>query len=109
MMYLIDNQLPVGLERHLQRHGLDALHVSSCKLERASDNEIWEYAKANNCVIVTKDDDFLHLSGKDIQGPPVIWVRLGNCRNPQVFEAFDRILPLILEAIESGTKVIELQ
>jgi predicted nuclease of predicted toxin-antitoxin system len=57
MIYLIDNQLPVGLVEHLQRHGLKAVHVSDCELERASDQEIWNYARAHDCVIVSKDED----------------------------------------------------
>ena len=55
MNYLIDNQLPIGLVRHLQSHGLKASHVADCGLDRAADREIWDYAAANPCVIVSKD------------------------------------------------------
>ena len=37
MIYLIDNQLPVGLVGYLQTRGLTAIHVSHCKLEQASE------------------------------------------------------------------------
>ena len=63
MIYLIDNQLPPGLVGHLQTHGLNTSLVSQCGLERASDREIWNYAKSHDCVIVSKDEDFVHLSG----------------------------------------------
>jgi predicted nuclease of predicted toxin-antitoxin system len=108
MIYLIDNQLPIGLVGHLQAHGLNVVHVSDCKLEKASDQEIWNYAKTSDCVIVSKDEDFLHLSGNDSSGPPFVWVRFGNCRNSVLFRAFDRILPHLLETINSGAKVIEI-
>jgi predicted nuclease of predicted toxin-antitoxin system len=108
MIYLIDNQLPVGLVEHLQTHGLDVIHVSTCRLEQASDQEIWNYAKTNNCVIVSKDEDFFYLSGTDPDGPPFVWVRLGNCRNPILFAAFDGILPHLLEIINAGAKVVEI-
>ncbi len=65
MIYLIDSQLPPGLVGHLQTHGLNATHVSQCGLERASDREIWNYAKSQDCLIVSKDEDFVHLSGSD--------------------------------------------
>lgn len=78
MIYLIDNQLPVGLARHLQGKGLDSVHVFECGLDRAKDSEIWDYAKTNGCVIVSKDEDFFHLSGSDPTGPPLVWVRLGT-------------------------------
>jgi len=65
MIFLIDNQLPVALAAHLRTHGLTSLHVSDCELERATDREIWEYAKSNGCAIVSKDEDFLYFSGAD--------------------------------------------
>jgi len=101
MIYLIDNQLPVGLSDHLRKHGLDTLHVSQCGLEQGRDQEIWDYAKVNNCVIVSKDEDFVYLSGNDSSGPPFVWVRLGNCRNAVLFAAFD--------AISDGAKVVEIR
>ena len=109
MTYLIDNQLPVGLVRHLRSHGLQASHVADCGLDRASDQEIWDYAAANGYVIVSKDEDFFHLSGADTNGPPLVWVRLGNCRNTALFAAFDNILSQLLQAISAGTKVVEVR
>jgi predicted nuclease of predicted toxin-antitoxin system len=109
MIFLIDNQLPVGLVAHLQKHGLDAIHVTGCDLDRASDQEIWAYAKAQNCVIVSKDEDFLHASALDANGPALVWIRLGNCRNAALFAAIDRVLPDLLQAIESGAKVVEVR
>jgi predicted nuclease of predicted toxin-antitoxin system len=109
MIYLIDNQLPPGLVGHLQTHGLNTSHVSQCGLQRASDREIWNYAKSHDCVIVSKDEDFVHLSGSDPDGPPLVWIRLGNCRNPALFAAFDTILPALLQEIASGTKVVEVR
>jgi predicted nuclease of predicted toxin-antitoxin system len=109
MIYLIDNQLPFSLVGHLQTHGLSATHVSQCGLERATDREIWDYAKSHNCVIISKDEDFFHLSGSDSDGPSFVWIRLGNCRNPVLFTAFDAILPDLLQAIDVGTKVVEVR
>jgi len=109
MIYLIDNQLPVGLVDHLQAHSLEAVHVSNCGLESAGDLEIWNYAKEHNYVIVSKDEDFLHLSGTDLNGPPFVWVRLGNCRNSALFAAIDRVLLHLRETIDAGAKVVEIQ
>ena len=109
MTYLIDNQLPVGLVGHLQGHSLDAIHVSQCGLECATDREIWDYAKSHNYVIVSKDEDFFHLSGTDANGPILVWVRIGNCRNPILFAAFDAVLSQLLETINAGAKVVEVR
>ena len=109
MIFLIDNQLPAGLAAHIQSQGLDAKHVSAVGLESATDQHIWDYAKVHDCAVVTKDEDFLFLSSTDPSGPVVVWVRLGNCRNKVLFEAFDRILPRLQEAIAGGAKVIEVR
>jgi predicted nuclease of predicted toxin-antitoxin system len=109
MIYLIDNQLSVGLSKYLQTHGLSALHVCECQLERASDQEIWNYAKAHGCAIVSKDEDFLYLSGNDPAGPPFVWVRLGNCRNEDLFRAFESVLKDLQELIATGAKVVEIR
>lgn len=109
MIFLIDNQLPLSLVDHLQSHELSAFHVFQRELARSTDKEIWEYAKANNCVIVSKDEDFFHLSGTDMNGPPLVWVRIGNCRNTTLFAAFDFVLPSLLQALNEGSKVIEIR
>lgn len=109
MIYLVDNQLPLALARHLQSFGLEAAHVSEAGLERARDREIWDYAKTNGCAIVSKDEDFLYLSASDATGPPFIWVRLGNCRNSSLLAAFDAVLPQLLSSVDAGAKVIEIR
>lgn len=38
MIYLIDNQLPVGLASHLQDQGLEAFHVSQIDAKERSIN-----------------------------------------------------------------------
>jgi predicted nuclease of predicted toxin-antitoxin system len=109
MKYLIDNQLPPALAGHLQTQGLVASHVADFGLEQATDREIWQYAGANGFAIVSKDEDFLHLSATDPSGPPFVWVRLGNCRKAALLAAFDRVLPQLVQAIDAGDKVVEVR
>jgi predicted nuclease of predicted toxin-antitoxin system len=64
----------------------DSSHVALLGLDRATDAQVWHYAKQHGYHIVTKDDDFYHLAL--LHGPPpkVIWVRLGNCTTRQVLD-----------------------
>lgn len=80
MKFLIDNQLPIALSRFFQAQGLESRHVIELGLDEVSDLEIWQYAKTEDYVIVSKDEDFLHLANLDTGGPALLWVRLGNCR-----------------------------
>ena len=109
MKYLIDNQLPPALVRHLRMHGLESSHVAELAMDQASDLAIWQFAANNGFAIVSKDEDFLHLSGADPAGPPFVWVRLGNCRKSELLAAFDRVLPQLLQAIDAGDKVVEIR
>jgi len=109
MKFLVDNQLPVALSRFLQSQNVTALHVLDVQLDEASDREIWQYAKLNDLTIISKDEDFSHLSVFDPEGPSLIWVRLGNCRRKALLETFSKLLTQLIEALGSGQRIVELK
>jgi predicted nuclease of predicted toxin-antitoxin system len=53
-------------------------HVRNLGMKDADDRVIWDYAKANHWVIVTKDGDFHQMSLVFGAPPQVVWLRLGN-------------------------------
>ncbi|MBP6734049.1 MAG: DUF5615 family PIN-like protein [Chromatiaceae bacterium] len=109
MKFLVDNQLPAALVRWLAARGLDACHVSDVGLEEASDQHVWDYAVAQDRVLISKDEDFLHLATRSGFAAPLIWVRLGNCRKQALLSAFDALLLQLLTALAEGQRVIELR
>ena len=109
MKLLVDNQLPIGLPRHLILLGWQAEHVYDLGLDSATDRAIWQYAISEGMVIVTKDRDFAQLAKQQSSIPPqVIWVRLGNCRRQDIFDAFSRESRALLNALTAGIPVVEL-
>lgn len=54
-------------------------HVDTLGLGTAADPEIWNFARSNGYMIVTKDADFSELSVLLGIPPKVIWIRRGNC------------------------------
>lgn len=72
MKFLVDNQLPLALARHLESHGLAASHVAEIGLDQATDDGIWQYAADGGFAIISKDEDFLHLSIADPNGPSFV-------------------------------------
>ena len=46
---------------------------------RASDAEVWEFAKTEGWVLVSKDDDFRQRSFLEGAPPKVVCVQIGNC------------------------------
>ena len=54
-------------------------HLYLMGLDQESDLLVWEPAKIQNYIIVTKDSDFNELLILKGFPPRVIWIRSGNC------------------------------
>jgi predicted nuclease of predicted toxin-antitoxin system len=59
LKFLVDAQLPPSLARWIPSRGHEATHVFDIAMHTAGDAAIWEYAGANGCVLLTKDEDFV--------------------------------------------------
>jgi predicted nuclease of predicted toxin-antitoxin system len=81
---LFDNNLSSRLVRLLHDVYPDAVHVETVALERASDEDVWRYARDNDCIIVTKDSDFRDLTVLRGFPPRVVWLRIGNCSTAEI-------------------------
>jgi predicted nuclease of predicted toxin-antitoxin system len=106
--FLVDNQLPAALSRHLNSLGHDATHVLEINLAESRDRIIWRRAIDEGRVMVSKDEDFFHLANSSDEGF-LVWVRLGNCRTPKLLAAMDRCLPELESAVEAGHRVMEIR
>jgi predicted nuclease of predicted toxin-antitoxin system len=61
---LLDANLSWRSVNILKQYFDDCCHVDDIGLSvPAKDTEIWEYAKQQEMIIVTNDEDFLHLAG----------------------------------------------
>lgn len=78
MKLLLDENLSRRLIPFLQVDYSGSSQVSLLGLEQATDREIWEFARDNGFVIVTRDADFGELSALLGQPPQVIWLRVPN-------------------------------
>jgi predicted nuclease of predicted toxin-antitoxin system len=58
--------------------------VRDVGLASTDDRAVWEYAKANGLVIVSKDGDFRRLSFLFGAPPKVAWPRVGNRSTPEI-------------------------
>lgn len=90
MKLFLDQNLSPRLVHRLADVYADATHVSLVGLDRATDSAVWEYARANDCTIVTKDADFSDMSVLLGHPPKVIWLRLGNCTTNDVEQTLRR-------------------
>ena len=109
MRFLVDAQLPTALARWIESQGQTAQHVADLQMADASDRAIWQQAREAGAVIISKDSDFVTLATVEEQGPPVVWIRLGNTRRKALLNWFSPLFPEILVALESGEKLIEIE
>jgi predicted nuclease of predicted toxin-antitoxin system len=107
--FLVDNQLPQALCRFFNERGHQSEHVIEVQLDEDSDLEIWNRAATNSQIVVSKDEDFLHLANRQGDDGKLLWVRIGNCRKHTLLQAFDRELPRILQAFDNGFRIVEIR
>lgn len=84
MKLLFDHNLSPRLANRLADLYPDSNHLFNLKLDTADDYLVWEYARKNKFVIVTKDSDFSELSLLRGFPPKVIWIRIGNCKTDEI-------------------------
>jgi predicted nuclease of predicted toxin-antitoxin system len=88
MKLLFDQNLSPKLVNRLADLFAGSSHVQSAGLDCASDDQVWEHARLNGFVIVTKDEDYNNLSVVRGNPPKVIWLQFGNCTTAQVESVF---------------------
>lgn len=80
----------------------ESLHVQDVQLDTAFDDEVWQYSRDKDLVIVSKDADFGPRSFAFGHPPKVIWVRLGNCSTAAVESLFREHVAEIRKFIEGA-------
>lgn len=92
MRLLFDQNLSPRLVDTLSDIYPDSMHVQTVGLDRAGDEEVWNYARQNRLIIVTKDTDF-HERSVILGAPPkVVWIRRGNCSTAMIEQILRRHL-----------------
>jgi predicted nuclease of predicted toxin-antitoxin system len=107
--FIIDAQLPPSLASALREKGWDTIAVRDIGLRDATDAAIWDYALANGCGIITKDEDFMERFLRSKQQPTIIWLRIGNSTNAALVAWLTPLLSGILARIGAGDILIEVR
>jgi predicted nuclease of predicted toxin-antitoxin system len=107
MRFLIDAQLPPALCGWFEERGFSAAHVNECLGGQTPDRDVAAYAITNQCVLVTKDDDFI------LRFPPVeyrlLWLRCGNITNRALRLWLDDRWARVMEKLDASERLVELR
>ena len=109
MKFLVDNQLPIALARWLAARGADAVHVLDIGFDATPDSDIWARAIRESRIVVSKDEDFLHLANRLGDVGSLLWVRVGNCRTKALMARFEAEWSAIEQAFASEQRIVELR
>ena len=84
MKLLFDQNLSPRLVRQLEDLFPGSSHVQAQGFASSPDTPLWEFARKNDFVIVSKDVDFSDRSALLGYPPKIIWIRMGNCSTSEI-------------------------
>ena len=84
MKLLLDQNLSWRLVSELQELFPGSRHVREAGMDRADDVVVWEHAKREGFMILSKDSDFQQRSLLYGAPPQCIWLRIGNCSTTEI-------------------------
>ncbi len=109
MKIWIDAQLPPTLARWLREtFSLEAIALRDLRLRDAQDIEIFEAARVENAVIMTKDSDFIDLVCRLGSPPQILWITCGNVTNRNLQQLLNATLSDALERLRQGEVIVEI-
>lgn len=106
----IDAQLSPAIAVWINRtfENIEAQSVREVGLRDALDPEIFEEARKNNAVIMSKDDDFIKLVERNGPPPKIMWVTCGNTSNAKLKQILSKTLLKAQELLEQGEVIVEI-
>jgi predicted nuclease of predicted toxin-antitoxin system len=109
MIFWIDAQLPPLLASWLnQTFGVEAHALRELQLRDAEDKYIFEQARQQGIVIISKDSDFVEMVLRLGTPPQLLWVTCGNVTNRRLQNILTQIFPRAQELLVSGESIVEI-
>jgi predicted nuclease of predicted toxin-antitoxin system len=87
---------------------ITAVALRDLGLRDAEDPEIFDAAKAQGIIFMTKDSDFVDLVDRLDSPPKIIWLTFGNTSNARLKEILKLYLIDALELLNAGEKLVEI-
>ncbi len=78
MKFLLDENISAKIVKYLLKDFPNSSHIDYLQMQGCTDSDIWELAKTNNYIIVSKDNDFRQRSFLFGSPSKVIWLSVGN-------------------------------
>ena len=97
--------LPRDFAEFLVSEGHEAFTAKRLKI--GTDDSIWQHTEKIQAVVISKDSDYLSLASQ-FSKPQFVHLTGGNMTTSQLIERFRVRLPEILQALQSGERIIDI-
>jgi predicted nuclease of predicted toxin-antitoxin system len=109
MRIWVDAQMSPAIATWISsNYAVSAVAIRDLGLRNAEDKEIFEAARQEKAVVMTKDGDFVLLLDRLGPPPQVIWVTCGNTSNARLKEVLTNTLPKALDLLNFGEELVEI-
>jgi predicted nuclease of predicted toxin-antitoxin system len=109
MIYWVDAQLPPQLANWLtQTFNVEAYALRDLNLRDAEDEQIFQQARQQGVVIISKDSDFVEMVLRFGTPPQLVWITCGNVTNRRLQGLLTQVFPKAQELLVAGEAVVEI-
>src|SRR5699024_3109988 len=110
MKLWIDAQISPAIAAWINQtyQNIEARSVRSLGLRDALDYEIFEKARKQNIVVMSKDKDFTELVSQHGSPPQIIWLTCGNTSNDELKKILAKTLQQAQILVDKGEAVVEI-
>ena len=109
MRFWIDAQLPPQFAFWLKEtFNVEAQSLKELGLRDAEDQVIFNAARNQGTVIITKDSDFIELVTRNGTPPQILWVTCGNVTNRNLKRIFENAFPEALRLLQENEMIVEI-
>ena len=109
MKIWLDAQLPPTLANWISStFSIEAAALRDLSLRDAKDIEIFEAARSEKAVIMTKDSDFIDLVCRLGAPPQILWLTCGNVTNRNLQRLLAATLSDALAQLQQGETIVEI-
>lgn len=88
--------------------GVSAMALRDLGLRDAEDSAIFEAARAQGVIFMTKDSDFVDLVERLGPPPQIIWLTCGNTSNARLRNILQAVFPQALALLQTGESLVEI-
>ena len=106
----LDAQLSPLLAKWISEHfTVTAVALRELGLRDAEDQRIFDAARDQDAIVMTKDSDFVLLLDRFGPPPKINWIRCGNTSNERMQESLSKQLKTVLELLEGDDDLVEIR